>query len=339
MRINRLIITTIFGIVLLASCSKQIEFNGKETDPKLVINCLAESGQPVTAYISKSYFFLDDDQNTDAPADLAASLYVNGNHIGELAPSVDTVWNDNYQYGEGDTMYLTYKLMTAYHSDYRPAVGDIVKVTASANGFDNAEGTSNPLPYAADWSLGDYKITAWDIDYYIDEEEDTIWSLVGSLELTVNIRDLSPNQTDYYRLLARFGDYDDYMSDYRLFVYPTYDDPVFGSVDSQLGLFDNGNYEGTFTDLLFDGKNYQIKLPLSMNATFKNRPDTTVRQIPITMQHITKDYYLYLNTCEQDDELMQLLTEPVQTHTNVEGGYGVVGGMTKETLWFTLPWE
>jgi hypothetical protein len=50
--------------ILLASCEKEIEFNGEQTDPKLVVNSIVGTNEPVKAYISKSYFFLDYDENT-----------------------------------------------------------------------------------------------------------------------------------------------------------------------------------------------------------------------------------------------------------------------------------
>ena len=90
MRVNGWIIA-ITSCLLLSSCEKEIEFNGKQTDPKLVVNSIVGTDEPVKAYISKSYFFLDYDENTQAPDDLVASLYINGNPIGELTPSADTI--------------------------------------------------------------------------------------------------------------------------------------------------------------------------------------------------------------------------------------------------------
>jgi len=89
MKTNLLTLITIVTAVLLTSCEKEIEFNGEQTDPKLVINSLMEPGQPVNAAISKSFFFLDNHANTTAPDDLVATLYVNGNLLGEMTPHND----------------------------------------------------------------------------------------------------------------------------------------------------------------------------------------------------------------------------------------------------------
>ena len=53
------IIVVAFATLLLASCEKEIEFKGEQTDPKLVVNCVCTVGEPVVAQLSKSYFFLD----------------------------------------------------------------------------------------------------------------------------------------------------------------------------------------------------------------------------------------------------------------------------------------
>ena len=141
MRVNGWIIA-ITSCLLLSSCEKQIEFNGEQTDPKLVINSIVGTDEPVKAYISKSYFFLDYDENTQAPDDLVASLYVNGNPIGELTPSADTIWH-NYEMN-------AYQLVPYLFNDYRPQEGDIVQIKASANGYDDVEGTTSALPKSVD---------------------------------------------------------------------------------------------------------------------------------------------------------------------------------------------
>lgn len=328
----------ILCVLLLASCEKEIEFKGEQTDPKLVINSIVEPRKPVTAAISRSYFFLDT-PNTTAPDDLTAMLFVNGNCIGNMTRQTDTAWNNWEEYDEEGNLYQSYKLVTSFINNYQPAVGDIVKITTAANGFDDAAGETSPLPLTLEWSLDSYKTTSWDADYYIDEE-DTLWTLMASFELTLSLHDRNANQSDYYRLLARFGNYDELESDLRCYVTPTYDDPLFSSVVAENDFFDldlDTAPEGVFTDVLFDGKTYQIKLPIHINANFRNRPNNGVFPMPIVMQHLSKEYYYYLNTYEQPEEIMQFFAEPIQTYTNVNGGYGIVGGRTVDTLWFDLP--
>ena len=96
---------------------------------------------------------------------------------------------------------------------------------------------------------------------------------------------------------------------------------------------------GTFTDQFFDGRSYAIKLPIGFSYPKFDGLVPEGCRVAIYMEHITKDYYNYLNTCNQGDEVDQFFAEPIQTHTNVNGGYGIVGGRTMDTLWFALPQE
>ena len=119
----------LISIVLLSSCEKEIEFTGEMTDSKLVINSVVRSGHRAEAFVSKSYFFLDNQANTTAPDDLVASLYVNGNLLGEMTPHYDTVVS--YDIWDPNNPNLG-RVQKVYTYDYCPAVGDIIKITASA---------------------------------------------------------------------------------------------------------------------------------------------------------------------------------------------------------------
>ncbi|MBQ1735615.1 MAG: hypothetical protein II038_12255, partial [Lachnospiraceae bacterium] len=69
---------------------------------------------------------------------VAVSLYVNDNLIGEMTPFFDTVWE---RYGLDE-----YRLIPCFYNDFCPQVGDVVKIKASANGFEDAEGeTALPI--------------------------------------------------------------------------------------------------------------------------------------------------------------------------------------------------
>lgn len=336
MKTNILTLIAIITAILLTSCEKEIEFNGEQIDPKLVINSIVEPGQPVKANISKSVFFLDNENNTQAPDDLVATLYVNGNRIGEMTPHDDTVTDSEGHYLPDLNLY---KIIKVYTHDYCPAEGDVVKITASANGFDDVEGSTSALPNAVTWHLGDLQTIFWETEFDV-YEEDTVWSILGQFELTVEVTDPNPSQTDYFRILLGNDHEYDYESGNTYYIRTSYDDPIFGAnvSDSDFIDFDFQSMpEGVFTDVLFDGKSYQIKMPLYvyLNLLDGDIPDTF--SFYFNMEHLSKEYCYYLNTCEQADEVMQFFSEPIQTYSNVEGGYGIVGGRKADTLWMELP--
>lgn len=338
----------ILSLLVLVSCEKEIEFNGEQTDPKLVVNCLAEAGQPVKAYISKSYFFLDTDENTQVPDDVVATLYVNDNLIGAMTPHTDTIWHSWYDYDEEGNPYHSYRLATVFSNEYCPQEGDVVRITASANGYDDVEGTSSPLPKPIDCQMN-VEVTRWYGGYtqhYNHQtgqyEEDSVYSISGYMDLTFTISDPNPGQTDYFRFHLN-GDNGISIGDNRWSVYFDYDDPIFGtSLENDFVDFSDLDLrpEGVFTDVLFDGKEYQIKikdLHFNMDLAADYNPD--FYRVPFNVEHLTKEYYNYLNTCNQGEVGFQIWAEPIQTYSNVKGGYGIVAGHTVETLWLDLPLE
>jgi hypothetical protein len=97
--------------------------------------------------------------------------------------------------------------------------------------------------------------------------------------------------------------------------------------------------EGVFTDVLFDGRSYQIKVPISVSLRRDDEYDPDFFRFGIALEHLGKEYYYYLNTSKQIDEVLQFFMEPVQTYSNVKGGYGLVSGLSIDSLWFPVPFE
>jgi len=332
----------VITIILFASCEKEIEFNGEQTDPKLVINSLLEPGQPIKASISKSFFFLDNEADTEAPDDLVAMLYVNGESLGEMTLTYDTVvsyeiWNPN-ESNSG-------RVQKVYTHDYCPVAGDIIKITASANGFDDVEATASPLPNEVVVQL-DSEVTKWDSFYnYIYDDTivlDSLLEITARVNLTLNVTDPNPGQVDYFKIHIPRSKRD--IAENHYVCNFDYDDPVFGSAMPDNDIVDFSDLEtrpeGVFTDMLFDGRSYQLRFKLQLYITVnEGEYDPDFFLLPIRLQHVTKEYYNYLNTCDQGEEIISFFAEPIQTYTNVEGGYGIVGGQTVDTLWYALPIE
>ena len=334
-------IASFFAMILclFTSCEKEIEFKGEQSDPKLVINSLVEPGQRVEACISKSYFFLDV-PNTAAPEDLVPSLYVNGNLIGGMTPYVDTIWE---LYGIDE-----YHLLSGYYNDYCPQDGDIVKITASANGFDEVEGTTSALPKIVDCQM-DMEVEDWHSAYYhpyfdYDEyEEDSVLRVSGYLNLTFTITDPNPGKTDCFRLTTSKDNGVSNDENWR-YVSFEYDDPIFGASNfTENDFFDASDLdtrpEGVFTDMLFDGGSYQLKVKLYFQCDIDEIYDPDFFRASFMVEHLSKEYYNYLNTRDQGDVALQIWSEPIQTYSNVTNGFGIVAGRAVSTLWLDLPIE
>ena len=331
------VLVLVLSAIVLVSCVKEIEFNGEQTDPKIVINSLVEPGKPVTAYVSKSWFFLDPYSQTESqiPENVQASLYVNDTFIGEMTPYIDTIWT-----ADSSWLDIAYKTMWAFAHPYCPETGDVVRITASANGFDDAEATTSPLPNAPICGISGQKITEWEKYVYFaygDSEQDTAWCISATVEMTLNLVDPNPGQTDYFRIYINTHGYN-YGDDICHFSNTmSYTDPVFSNASMGLDYF--GSNIPVFTDQLFDGGSYHVKIPLYVYLTLTDYVDPKFYRERIFVEHLTKEYADYLGTCDQGDDLTQFFSEPIQTYSNVKGGYGIVAGRTMDTLWVNLPLE
>ena len=328
--------------IFLNSCEKEIEFKGEQTDSRLVINSVVEPGQSVKARISKSVFFLDNNENTKVPSDLVATLYVNGNRIGEMTPQTDTIWETEYNW----VFEPTYRLWKIYTYPYCPAVGDEVTIKALANGFDDVEGSTGIVPNHTNCQIKGLRLMSNELwPNALDDDGNIIdWHYYDAYELLIELTDPHAGEIDFFKLSMDesyhyFEGYDHY--NYYCHAYITgYDDPIFGAVSATN--FDFVDYQindpnGTFTDQLFDGRSYTIKQPIGISYSQFEGLEQNFCRVAVYVEHITKDYYKYLNTCNQGDEVDQFFAEPIQTHTNVNGGYGIIGGRTVDTLWLELP--
>lgn len=329
--------------MFLVSCEKEIEFNGEQTDPRLVINSIVEPGLPVSARIGKSIFFLDTDNDMQAPDDLVATLYVNGSLHGVMDIVFDSIAEHYYTVNFEDS--IGYKLVKRFQSDYRPSIGDVIKITASAHGFEDVEGTSSALPKVVNCQLADKNVQELESEYQPIDDEDSILYVFGRMDIFVEVTDPNPGQTDLFRLSIQSDAYETgsegqyYTSQY--YVSHEYTDPVFGgSIESNdfVEISDlDIRPEGVFTDALFDGGSYRIKVPIYFNLHKLQATSPDFFQVPIKIEHLSKEYYYYLCTCEQGSTLSGFFSEPMQVYSNVTNGYGIVGGCTTSQCLLPLP--
>ncbi|MDR0541027.1 MAG: DUF4249 domain-containing protein [Dysgonamonadaceae bacterium] len=280
-----------YGILLagliscFSACEKEIEFKGGETEPQLVLNSILTPDSAIRVHLSESRFFLADKAEFKNIRNAAVTLLKNGEVIETFRDA-----------GEG-----------YYVADYRPKTGDRLQITASASGLEPVECSAEILPAPTVLSADMVKLST-DNDY----------------DLTVSLKD--PSETsDYYRIDMYVMVYDGKSGYY----YPgdvlyDSDDMVFGSAG--LDPFGAGNnYYYVFSDELFNGKEYKLKLRLY--HLINDQEGKT--KLFIELQHITKDYYLYLKSrnVALGDEI-GLFTEPVQIYNNIQGGIGILGSYT-----------
>jgi hypothetical protein len=160
------------------------------------------------------------------------------------------------------------------------------------------------------------------------------------LNLNISLTDPNPGKTDYFRLVVdrRNRDNDGENSFYFSF---DYDDPVFGVGVTENDFIDASDLdtrpEGVFTDLLFSENSYRLKLKVYFECEVDEVFDPDLFRLSFLLEHLSKEYYSYLNTCDQGDVTLQIWAEPIQTYSNVNNGFGIVAGRTVDTLKVPLP--
>lgn len=316
-------------MALLAACEKDIEFDGAITEPMLVINAVALPDTTLSVEVTESRFFLVSQDTFTTVKNATVSLFVNG------------TFKEN----------CAHQANGRYTSNYRPSEGDHIRLSVSAPGLQMASAETmipmRPVIERIDTSLSIPE--AYPISYnYYDSQGNSIggdttgWNIHYKMTITLTFKDPG-GQADYYRLVVkRQRDY--YQEGYFENIWYTKDDIVFGETETGADMeeiIDMGTYNiyGTFTDELFDGRSYPLtfgvegwlyvsnedynsgRMPLDST---KNASEDTEPYI-IDLQALDKSYYLYLLTSSAYDPYSPF-TEPVQIHTNVEHGIGILAG-------------
>ncbi len=131
-------IFTFFILIAAISCEKEIEFNGGETKPLLVINGIIETGKVIEIRLTESKFFLDSDVTPYKQVeDATVKLEINGEYKETLQFKVGIFGSSSFDYGNNPKPPVgSGKEVGFYASTYQPRAGDKIRITASSAKFD-----------------------------------------------------------------------------------------------------------------------------------------------------------------------------------------------------------
>ncbi|MFV0390462.1 MAG: DUF4249 domain-containing protein [Paludibacteraceae bacterium] len=343
---KKIIYTLLTGFMLL-SCEKTIDFKEEITDPLLVVSSFITPDSTIKAHVSLSKFFLYDDDNyynSFKSVDNAEfSFSVNGIEKGKLI----ALGNGYYQ------------------SNYKPAVGEQIKIDVKSNGyttvFSTAEIPGKPSIIQVDTTTSIEKY----YDYYTvyDQENNLTYDTVGEttrkkIYFKIKFKD-NGEQKDYYRFVVlkrsystkqpTYGggtiDVEEYLLNE---VYLThFDDIIFGNqTNNTNGWFDDSSSSeysfDTFSDDFINGKEYNLTFSDYLNRDYTGYDDAygysfidvTRAEYHIYLQSISSDYYLYSKSYAAANSVEDNpFTEPVQIHSNIKNGIGIFGSYTSSDVW------
>ncbi len=293
----------LFWVVLLASCETIIEYELPESETKLVMNTVFNQDSVWVVQLSESKNILD---------------------TGNLKKVSGAIVNlsDN----QGNTELLIHQGNGVYKSTLGtvPQLGVEYIVTAEKPGFEAIEASGNlPSPVA-----------------------------IIDIDTTPSLRD----GYNYYDTRVRFKDPAGERNYYSLEVYFTQQltlqyDSIIQSIQESYPLYyfseeseftDNLVYTFDaiyFSDDLFDGQTYQLKVNVERPYLYEEPPFFIVNsaQIDYRLKSISEELYLYERSrTEQSFSSFDPFAQPAQVFSNIENGFGIFAGYSTDTYSIVL---
>ncbi len=331
-------ISFLFFTVLFVSCERDIEFKGEITNPLVVVNSFITPDSVVSANISLSRFFLKDSTEFRSVNNAEVSLWVNGLLKEKLALSK----NGNYK------------------GSYKPLTTDQIKLTVDVP----------QMPQVSATVLFPEKPLVLNIDTQrvVTKSQNHMggypYGIVGiRRNYTTNYKLLindKVNEQNYYRFIldcvAYTGSWNynthkidtvpcqtrfDFNVNFTDVVFGNIKDPLADSGTSPVGslLTNSINVYNIFSDDIFNGKIYTLKFStneiidqyFNIESLKYHTENILSLRIYISLQGISKDYYLYLKT-RAASSASNFFSEPVKVHSNINGGIGILGSYTSSNV-------
>jgi len=327
MKSKYLLIISLF-ITSFCSCEKEIEFKGDKVKTKLVLNGLFMPDSVVKINLTESRFFLDDNSIKDIN-NATVDLWKDGNIIEKLS-----------YIGEG-----------YYIGNYIPQIGDKIKITASSEGLDNIECSTeivSPTPVISADTIN-YREEKYYNYYYGDYGVDSSASFIATnFDMFITLKD-PKDVSNYYNINLYLKYYFSNGENTVIQVLYNSDDLVFQK-GNEMNFFEDNDYLNStlFNDELFDGKEYKLKIKknnfggISIGKNPSDPEYDTVeligKEISVELQSLSYEYYMYLKTLDAASNMngiMEIFAEPIQIYTNVKGGIGILGSYSSSV--YTIP--
>ena len=306
------------GISLLFfSCENPIEFSGETTKPMLVVNGLISPDSLIKVHLSKSKFFLQDNNNYEVVDNATVNVWVNGTKIEKLL-----------SIGQG-----------YYQSSFKPKIGDNIKITAENSEFSEVS-TSTEITTSIPILGADTTNHSFNEQYMLQySSSNNSPQIVDTSGITktesfdVKIKFSDPATiSNFYRLNLKTISYYDNDSISIANTWLNSNDMVFGN--NNAGSLDAStySYNNEFSDELFNGKEYNLKFTFSTSTSIykdqtynKKEKSPIKRELNIELQSISESYFKYLRSQSASASTIEFFSEPVQIFSNVKGGIGILG--------------
>lgn len=319
-------------LFVFVACEKEIKFNGKEMRSVLVLNSFVTPDSLVRVNLSKSNFFLQ--KNSFATiSDATLKLYVNE----QLRETMVPLGNGNYQ------------------SDFRPQIGDKIKIESSANDFETAWAETVMLPVPKIISVDTtMKVLQSNPRVLNDGEGKEVYLTHNRQETTFKVRFKdNAEEENFYFLSVEKRVFREGVATFSEKLKLPLTDIVYdnAALSEPFSVVDDEQESESrklniFTDVLFSGKEYTLSFSfiddvtkaryadgtsVSPNKLYSENNQYKYRYF-ISLNQVTKDYYLYaLSRKTAQNTRENLFVEPALIHNNIKKGIGILGAYTPNT--------
>ena len=320
----------LLSAALFAACEKQIDIDIEDQEPKVVVMAQNEADNPLSVKLTYSrptfstFYVYNGEDYFKKITNATVTLTVNG------GASEQATHNDG-----------------TYTFAHIPQAGEELSLSINVPGEEPVTATAT-VPQRPNISNFDTSFANQGYDYY------TI--LQASVSFTLN----DPAATeDFYSVRLRETDTVIYISRddngniisqdtavdsyYRFFECTDYLLVNNTSIDIEDPTVAR-TYSGTemlFSDATINGMSHNMKLVGQYNRYWEEKAsDTTIVRYGLTLEvkSLTRDLYLYRQTMNSydNDELLNFFSEPVQIHSNIDGGIGIFGVSSKTSVHISL---
>lgn len=282
-------------VLCLVGCDKEIKYKGEQTTPLLVMNGIVEADSTLSIKLSKSIFFLSNNQSTNVSE---GKVYIQIND----KEKVEMYENDYYN-GKFES---NIRLQTGERCKFMAEGDNLTPIWSEVSLIQKSN--FEILSYTTDGLTGKIKLRIHD-----PEEEDMCYRLfVNSYFYTDREHgrnyESSSEFTSKDKLLNRSEDmYDSYITDY-------FDDEYFHGRSYDLELTIEYPYASY----------YYGEIDKSWESDPENRK--TLFSLEVNLQSLSRELYLYYCTFDAAMEnAFNMFSEPIQIYTNVNEGIGCIG--------------
>ena len=322
-------------MLLLAACEKQIDIDIEYTEPQVVVMSQNNAGNPVSLTLTYSrpvfgtYYIRNGEDYFQQITDATATLSVNG-----TSPITATRTGNTYSFA------------------YTPQPNDQLNLSIAVPGHKAVTATAT-VPHTPSLTNVNFRREGTSLRY-----ENYFDSSTVSFTLTDNNA-----TTDYYSIRLRCIDtavlvkrnyydsilgydtvYHDRYLNFECVDYLIVHNSDLGSLVGDLDPVSTSTYYGDellFTDAEINGLSHTIKLsPFSYHyndsyydedyyyeEVYYGEMTEYHAQVILEVTNLTRGLYLFRQTVDSYsyDDLLGTFTEPVQIHSNIDGGIGIFG--------------